>query len=146
MEELNIRHGSFIVVRKVLGVINLICAGLWIVANLGDLKIFDWIYFTAFMFSGGALVTNGFGTEKSFIQAGEGYLKIKWINRFRSVLISDAGIRSIRMTRFKVIIERIDKKPLNLSLDFLERDQKKELYEYFIEYARIRNLELIRDF
>jgi hypothetical protein len=146
MGELNIKNGPFIVVRRAIGVLNLICAFLWLVSNLGDLKFFDLIYFAVFMISGGALLTGGFGTDKSYITSGEDFLKIKWINRLRAIFVKDTEIESIALTRFKVIIARTGKKDLNLNLDFLERDQKKEVYDYFIGYAKIRNLELIRDF
>jgi len=146
MAELNIKHGPFIVIRRVIGVLSLISALGWLLNNLGDLKIFDWIYFIVFMISGGSLLTNGFGTEKSYFISGEDFLKIKWLNRFRAIIIKDKEIKKISLTRFKVTIDKKVGKNLNLNLDFLERDQKKEVYDYFIEYARIRNLELVREF
>jgi hypothetical protein len=146
MAELNIKHGPFIVIRRVIGVLSLISALGWLLNNLGDLKLFDWIYFIVFMISGGSLLTNGFGTEKSYFISGEDFLKIKWLNRLRAVIIKDTDIKMITLTRFKVIIDRKEGKNLNLNIDFLERDQKKELYDYLIEYARTRNLELVRDF
>jgi hypothetical protein len=126
MGELYIKNGPFIVIRRAIGVLNLICACIWIVSNLGDLKFFDWIYFTVFMISGGSLLTGGFGTDKSYINSGEDFLKIKWLNRFRAIIVKDAEIERITLTRFKVIIIRPGNKDLNLNLDFLERDQKKE--------------------
>jgi hypothetical protein len=38
------------------------------------------------------------------------------------------------------------KKPLKLNIDFLEREQKKEVYEFLIAYAKKRDLNLLRDF
>lgn len=146
MGELVIKNGPFIVIRRVIGVINVLCACSWLAVNMGDLKFFDWVYFTAFMISGGALLSSGFGTEKSYFISAADYLKIKWINRLRAVIVKDTEIERITLTRFKVIISRKGEKKLNLNIDFLERDQKKEVYDYFIEYARTRNLELIRDF
>ena len=98
------------------------------------------------MISGGSLLTNGFGSEKSYLQPGEGCLKIKWINRFRPSVIQDKEIEKIKLTRFKLIIFRKGKKTKNFNLDFLERDQKREVFEFLIEYARKKNLELIREF
>jgi hypothetical protein len=146
MAELNIKHGPFIVVRRVIGVINLICACLWIAVNLGDLNIFDLFYFIVFMISGGALLTNGFGTEKSYIFSGDDYLRIKWLNRFRAIIIKDNEIKKITLTRYKVVIEKAAGKNLNLNLDFLERDQKKEVYDYFIQYAKEKKLEFSMDY
>jgi hypothetical protein len=146
MGELNIKNSPFIVIRRAIGVLNLICACAWLVSNLGDLKIFDWIYFSVFLISGGSLLTGGFGTEKSYIISGDDFLKIKWLNRLKAIIVRDAEIDTITLTRYKVIISRTGGKNLNLNLDFLERDQKKEVYDYFIEYAKIRNLELIHDF
>jgi hypothetical protein len=146
MGELNIKHGPFIVIRRTIGVINLFCACIWLVSNLGDLKIFDWIYFAVFLVSGGSLLTNGFGTEKSYIINGTDFLKIKWINRFRAVIFKDDEIEKITLTRNKVIINSQGEKSLNMNLDFLERDQKKEVYDYFIDYSLKKNIELIRHF
>lgn len=146
MAELNIKHGPFIVLRRVIGVIDLICALVWLAANIDDLNIFDWIYFVVFMISGGAFLTNGFGTEKSYIICGDNFLKIKWLNRFRAIIVKDYEIKKITLTKYKVVIEKTAGKNISLNLDFLERDQKKEVYDYFIQYSKEKNLELFREY
>jgi hypothetical protein len=146
MERLVIKHSPFIVVRKALGVITILCAISMLISKAGSIRFFDWIFFVSFIISGGSLLTNGFGSEKSYLQPGDGYLKIKWMNRFRPSIIMDAEIEKIKITRFKVIIFRKKRKANNFNLDFLERDQKKEVYEFLIEYAEQKDLELVREF
>jgi hypothetical protein len=146
MKELIIKHSPFIVIRRVLGVITLVCAISMLAINLGSIRFFDWIFFISFMISGGSLLTNGFGTEKSFLHAGEGFLKIKWMNRFRAVIIQDTEIEKITLTRFKFFIYRKNNREYKFSIDFLERGQKKEVYDFFIEYTKLKNIELVRDF
>jgi hypothetical protein len=146
MEVFTIKHTPFIIVRRVLGVICLLCTITWFILHIGSLKIFDWIYFISFAALAGSLITNGFGTEKSIIQADEGYLKIKWMNRFRPILFQESEIEKIMLTRYKLKIFTKGGKTRNIALDFLERDQKKELYVFFIEYAKQKDIELVRDF
>lgn len=146
MDELNIKLGPFTAIRKGIGVLNLICAVAWLMSRVDSLRFFDFIFFIVFMISGLSLITNGFGTDRSYIHTCDGHLKIKWINRLRSVNVCDDEIVKITLTRFKIIIDRKDLKQLILNIDFLERDQKKEVYDFFIEYAGNKNLELIRDF
>jgi hypothetical protein len=146
MQVLNIKHSPFIVVRRVIGVITLICAISMLLSKLGAIRFFDWIFFSTFIVSGVSLLTDGFGTEKSFIQSGDGFLKIKWMNKLRPVIFQDKEIEKITLSRFKIIIDRKENKPVKFNIDFLERDQKKEVYEFLIQYTKNKNLELVKDF
>jgi hypothetical protein len=146
MERLIIKHAAFKVVRKVLGAITILCAISMLISKSGSIRFFDWIFFISFLISGGSLLTSGFGSEKSYLQPGDGYLKIKWMNRFRPLIIKDTEIERIKITRLKMIIYMKEKKTKNFNLDFLERDQKKKVYEFLIEYAKEKNLELVREF
>lgn len=146
MTDLNIKHSMPVVFRKVMGVIYLICAACWLFAHLDSLKIFDWIFIISFIFSGVFFLTNSLGTGNSFIKIGDGCLTIKWINRIKTFLIQDDIIEKITLTRFKIIIFIKDKKPLNLNLNFLERDQKRDVYEFMISYSKLKNIELEKDF
>jgi hypothetical protein len=38
------------------------------------------------------------------------------------------------------LIKRKDMKPVKLSLHFMTKDQKKQVYDFFTEYAREKNL------
>jgi hypothetical protein len=146
MQELNLKLGPFTAIRKGIGILNLICASGWLLSRIDSLRFFDFIFFAVFLISGLSLLTNGFGTERSYIHPGESHLKIKWLNWFRSAIVRDDEIKQITLTRFRVTIYRKDNKQLKLAIDYLERDQKKEVYDFFIEYAKNKNLELIRDF
>ncbi len=146
MNKLTLKHGSFRVVRKVIGIINVLVAILWLIAHSDHLRIFDWLYFVVFAVGGLTLLTNGFGTESSFLLADEGTLSIKWMNRIRKRVFIDSDISKITLARFNIIIIMKDKTENKFNIDFLERDQKKELYNFFIEYSKIRNIELGREF
>jgi hypothetical protein len=146
MEALRIEHKTSSVIRKSIAVILIINGLFWILGHLDSLKFYHWLFGVVFIIAGTAHFTNGFGSEKSYILEGKDSLKIKWMNWFRSYTIPESEIGKITLTRFRVIIERKEKKPLKLNIDFFERDQKKEVYDYFIEYSRNKNLELIRDF
>lgn len=146
MEYLTIKYGPFIIVRKVIGVLTLLCAILMLASKPGSIRVFDWILFITFLISGASLLTNGFGIEKSYIQAGEGFLKVKWMNRFRPVLFQESEIEKITLTRFKVIIWVKKKKESEFKMDFLEREQKKDVYDFLIEYTKKSNVDLSRDF
>lgn len=146
MQVLNIKHSPFTVIRRVIGVITLICAISMLLSKLGAIRFFDWIFFSTFMVSGVSLLTDGFGTEKSFIHSGDGFLKIKWMNKLRPVIFQDNEIEKITLSRFKIIIERKENKPVKFNIDFLEKEQKNEVFQFLIEYATYRNLELVKDF
>ena len=146
MEEVVLINPSFNIFKRVLGIICLVCSTGWLIVHLGSLNFFDWIYFITFCVLGGSHLTNGFGTEKSFIQAHNGVLRIKWLNRFAPVMFHDEEIDKITLTRYKVMVDMKGMKTKKFSLDFLERVQKKQLYEFLIEYAKKRGINLVRDF
>jgi hypothetical protein len=146
MEELVIHHKTPVVLRRFISVIMFLNGIIWIVGHLDSLKFHHWFFGITFILLGIAYFTNGFGSDKTFIHPHEGAIKVKWINWLRPVIINDNTIESITLSKFKVLIIIKGRKPLKLNMDFLEREEKKNVYEYFIEYARSRNLELIRDF
>ena len=146
MENLIIKNNTSRVIRKSVAVIFFINGILWILGHIGEWKAYHWVFGIIFIFLSIAYFTDMFGTEISYLNYGPDYIKIKWINRIRPVIVNDAEIENITLTKFKIIINRKGEKNLNMNLDFLERDQKKEVYDYFIIYAGNKNLELIRDF
>lgn len=146
MENLIIKNNTSRVIRKAVAVIFFINGILWILGHIGEWKIYHWVFGITFIFLSIAYFTDMFGTEISYMHSGSDYIKIKWINRIRPVIIRDTDIKILVLTRSKVVIELNGKKPLNLPVDFFEMEQKKDVYEYFIEYARNKNLELIREF
>ncbi len=99
-----------------------------------------------FAFTGVYQITNGLGLERSWLRTGENFIIVKWRNMFNQVQIHDTRIARIQLTRSKILIFQKSIKPLKLNLGFLEREQKKEIYEFLIEYAKKKNLELVRDF
>jgi hypothetical protein len=87
-------------------------------------------------------ITNGFGLERSWFKTGDNFIIIKWIDSIQPVQIHDVSITKISLERSRIIIFRKSGKPLKLNLDFLEREQKNEVYEFLINYSKQRNLTL----
>ena len=99
-----------------------------------------------FFFCGIYQITNGLGLERSWFRTGDNYIIIKWMNKINPVQIHDTRIARIHLTRYSILIRLKAKKPMKLNLGFLEKEQKKEVYEFMIDYAKKKNLELIRDY
>lgn len=134
-------------IRKGLGIFIILTAALWFgLYIMNTEKIIYLICSVIFLLNGIYQITNGFGLERSWFRTGENYLTVKWINLINPVQIHDTRISKIHLTRNSVLIMQKSKKTLKLNISFLEREQKKEVYSFLIEYARKRNLELIRDF
>jgi hypothetical protein len=89
---------------------------------------------------------NGLGLERSWFRTGDNFIVIKWINMINPVQIHDSRIAKICLTKSKILIYRKAGKPVKLNIDWLEREQKKKVYDFLIEYIKKKNLELIRDF
>lgn len=134
-------------IRKGLGIFIILTAALWFgLYIMNTEKIIYLICSVIFLLNGIYQITNGLGLERSWFRTGENYLTVKWINMINPVQIHDTRISKIHLTRNSVLIRQKSKKTLKLNISFLEREQKKEVYSFLIEYARKRNLELIRDF
>jgi hypothetical protein len=82
----------------------------------------------------------GLGREKCWLKPGEYFIIIKWADKIIPVQIHDTRIEKISLERMKVTVYQKDKKPIRLNINFLEREQKREVYEFFIEYSKERNI------
>jgi thiol:disulfide interchange protein len=146
MEEIVIKRDVYGKIRKIIGVILILAGSAWLVSRLGELRLFDILYFVVFVIMGLSQLTNSFGQEKTWVKVIGNQLHIKWFNKFRPVIAEAGDIKSVTLTRFDVKIERRQSKPVKLSLDHYEREQKKEIYEFFINYTSKNEIELIRGF
>jgi hypothetical protein len=147
MERLEVISRPFLAIRKWLGVF-LIIAGitLFISSISEDHRAILLIASIGFILNGIYHLTNGFGLEKAWFISGPDFLTIKWSNKLNPVTIHVAGIREISLTRFSVIISCKSRKPLKLDIGYLERDKKKEVYQFLIDYANKNGIKLNRDF
>lgn len=146
METLRIEHKTSTVIKKAISVIFMLNGVLWILGHVGSLKFYHWFFGITFIILGILYFKDFFGTEESYIEEDETFLKVRWINKFRPISVQNSDIKKITLTRFKVIVEATGKKPIILTLDFFEREQKKVVYDFFIAYAGKRNLELVKEF
>lgn len=144
MENLTIKHKTFSVVRKIIGVIMFLNGIFWFLAHLGEMNFADWFFGISFTILGGAYFFSAFGSEQSIVQPGDGFIKVRWMNWVWPVIIPDSEFEKIILTRFHIIVERKAKKHVKMPVDFFETDQKKEVYSFFIDLAKQRNIQLDR--
>lgn len=80
----------------------------------------------------------------SRIGTADNCLNIKWVNWFMKKAIPDTEIEKIILARLFVTINRIGKKPVRLTLESLEKDDKTRLYKFLIDYSTQKNIILER--
>jgi hypothetical protein len=114
------------------------------IASLDSDKIVIKITPFFMVFFGIYIITNGFGLERCWFRTGDNCIIIKWINRIAPLQIHDSRIFKISLERTRVMIYRKEGRPLKLDVTFLEKQQKTEIYNFLIEYAKQKNLTLER--
>jgi hypothetical protein len=142
MEHLEIKRGPFTVIRTGIAILNIIAGVVAFIASLESDNIIIRIAPVFIVFFGIYLLTNGFGLERCWLRTGNNSLIIKWINRITPVQIHDSRIFKISLERTRVMIFRKENKPLKLDINFLEKEQKTEVYNFLIEYTKQKNLVL----
>ena len=142
MEHLEIRSGPFKVIRTSIAILNIVAGAVAFVASLKSDNIIVKIAPIFIIFLGIYLLTNGFGLERCWFRTGQNSLIVKWINRIAPVQIHDSRIFKISLERTRVMIYRKEDQPLKLDLTFLEKEQKTEIYNFLIDYAKKKNLVL----
>lgn len=123
-------------------VLIILSAGLYLVisgwsVNLSDIKYFIFLILLW-------LFTFVIQSDKSRIEAGNSCLKIKWVNWFREVIVPDNEIERIILAQRFISICRTGKKPLQMLLESLEKEEKTRIYEFLIIYSNGKNIALER--
>ena len=142
MGNLSIKHKTHIVLRRIVGVVGIVCGILYIIISIGEpraLNIILGVFWTLF---GIAYFIPALARSDSSVIIGEGFIKVRWLNWLRSITIQDSEIEKIIISRLGISINRKDKKPVKLPIDFFELDQKTKAYSYFIELSKQRNFPL----
>jgi len=142
MGHLEIKRGPFTVIRTVIAILNIAAGAVAFIVSLDSDKIIVKIASVFIVFFGIYLLSNGFGLERCWFRTGNNSLIIKWINRMTPIQIHDSRIFKISLERTRVMICRKEDKPLKLDINFLEKEQKTEIYNFLIEYAKQKNLVL----
>lgn len=142
MENLIIVPRNLSFSRKAIG-------GFWIIIGIG-LLIFDkgstgkldWGRSVAYFIIGIIFFTPLMGSARSQIEIYEGCLKIIWITWYRKVTVLDSEIESITLAAKGILIKRKDKRPLKINFYLVEKEQRVQVYKFFIEYSQLKNLVL----
>jgi hypothetical protein len=142
MEYFEIKNRVYLSIRCGLGIFMIVTAIVWFITFIDSAKIVYLLSSIFFIFYGIYQLSNGFGLEKCWFKPGENFITIKWANKIKPVQIHDSRIAKISLERMRVVIYQKAKKPLKLNIDFLEREEKKEVYEFLIEYSKQKNLVL----
>ncbi len=80
------------------------------------------------------------GSEKAQIEIFNGGLKILWLHWIRKTTVLDSEIESIILAEKGVIINRKNKKALKIKFYLMNRAQMTQVYDFFTEYAKTKNL------
>jgi hypothetical protein len=91
-------------------------------------------------------MTNDFGMQKTYLRHNNNSLIIKWINKIRPQKINFTEIECIYLRKTEIIISQKTSKPIQLKLLVFRTDQKRELYEFFINLSKTYELNLSRQF
>jgi len=142
MENLSIKHKTHTVLRKILGVIAFICGIVYLILIFKTSKVIYILLAIFWIMIGATWFITALNSDASTVSPGNRFITIKWINWIRSKIIQDAEIVNITITKYHILINRKEQKPLKLPVDFFEQDQKREVYAYFIELSRQRNYPL----
>lgn len=144
MEHLEIKSGPFHVIRAGIAILNIIAGVALFISVWGPGHVITKIAGIFIVFFGTYILTHGFGFERCWLRRSDNSLTIKWINRMSPLQIHDIRIFKISLERSRIMIYRKEDKPLKLSIDFLEKAQKTEVYKFFIDYAGQKGLTIER--
>jgi hypothetical protein len=146
MESLYLDNKPWSYIRFGIGILSLIASLSFLLADRGNLSRLDFLLIFGFALTGLMHVTNDFGMQKTYLQNNNNCLIIKWINKLRLQKIKFTDIESICLKKTEIIINHKTGKPLKLKLLIYRMDQKRELYEFFIDLSKTYELNLTRQF
>jgi hypothetical protein len=142
MENLSITHNTQVLFRKIMGVAALLLGVLYIVMAITEPKVINIVLAVMWTVMGSLYFISSSESNRSYVEPGNGFIKVRWLNWMRNKVIVDSEIEKVTLTRMNILIDRKDKKQVKLPLDFFETAQKKEVYLYFIELCRNRSITL----
>jgi hypothetical protein len=147
MEILIFKHKGQVVSKRIVGVF-WILFGISALLFLSDepLTILEWIRSMAYILIGFIFFTPLVGHKETRFEVGNDNLKIKWLTKIREIIIMDNEIEKIILKNKKIEIQRKEKNAVVLSFgEWLWRvEDKTKVYQFMIEYARLKNLVLER--
>jgi len=146
MDYLYLDNKPWSYIRFGIGILSLIAAFSFLLADSGNLRLFDYFIIFGFSLTGLIHMTNDFGMQKTYLRHNDDCLVIKWINKFKPQSVNYTEIESIFLRKTEIIINQKTNKSVKLKLLTFRTDQKKELYEFFINLSKKHDLDLSRQF
>ncbi len=134
MENLSIRTSN----HKIIGTMWILAGITFLVIGLlkkEPLETDVWIRDLGFCLIGILFFTPVVGNDNSVVELGDGFLMIRWINRYRWITVPESEIESILLARNGVLIRRKNQKPVKISLYYIDKKQKDQVYKFFTDYA-----------
>ena len=146
MDYLYLDNKPWSYIRFGIGILSLIAALSFLFADLGNLRRFDYLMIFGFSLTGVIHMTNDFGMQKTYLQHKNNILIIKWINKIRPLKMNLTEIEGIYLRKSEIIINQKTSKPVKLKLLVFRTDQKRDIYEFFINISKTYKLNLSRQF
>ena len=144
MEPLIIKRKGHAIIKIIIGSIFTILGTGNILTSLGELTIIKWIANILIIILGISNFTPLSGSSSTSLIAGDKDLRIRWRGWMFWKLIRPDEVEKIVLGRLFILINRKEKKAVRLDLDSLDKDHKTQIYNFFIEYANLKNLPLER--
>jgi hypothetical protein len=142
MEPLIIKRKWHLIVKIFIGAIFLTFGAYNILSNPGELRINNWILNILLIIVGISNFTPYSGSTTASLIPGSHDLRIRWRGWVLWKLIHPDEVEKIVLGRLFILIRRKDKKPVRLDVDSFENNQKTQIFNFFIEYAKQNNLVL----
>ena len=144
MENLIIEQRGQFILRRVVGALWIALAIVYLIGDIGSLKAMDLFKATFYMSLGIFFFTPLVGSARSKAEIINGSLKIKWDGWIKTVVVQESEIERIILRKDSVRIFRKEDKPVKVLLHFMGRDHRIKAYKFFTEYARQKNITLVK--
>lgn len=146
MNNLEVEIRMVKVIRKVLSILMIISVVSWFIGHYTNLSAFDIVY-SVFMLGAGIIFLSGkIETDKISLRTNDISVFIKWVGMIGEKQLLFADIDRICLKKSGVEIERKGNIKMKYNLDNLEVWQKKEVYDYFIRFAKEKEIVIERHF
>ena len=142
MEPLIIKRKWHVIVKVIVGAIFTTLGTYNILINSGEMRIVSWITNILLIILGISNFTPYSGSTSSSLIPGNKDLRIRWRGWILWKLVRPDDVQKIVLGRFFILISRKDKKPVRLEVDSFEKDQKTQIFNFFVEYAKQNNMVL----
>jgi hypothetical protein len=144
MEPLIIKRKWHVIIKIIVGIIFITLGTYNILSNSGEMRTVNWITNILLIILGISNFTPYSGSTTASLIPGGKDLRIRWRGWVLWKLIRPDEVEKIVLGGLFILISRTGKKPVRLNVDSFEKDQRTKIFNFFIEYARQKNLVLER--